>query len=232
MSRRGRRKACLAVRLKYPEPGTAKTRLGSSIGMKPACDIACAMFADLIERFQSHSDIPVIVTGSQHATIDDYRLLLRSQNVQLAGVEFMIADAPDRPTRVRRVWELLLPRFERVLQCTLDVPYYAPRQYYELIDQLSRYDVVFHPTIDDGMCPYGARTLVDLWGKVDSHEPGALRRIVNRLRRQKLTWWCADPMFDIDTIDDLAALYRWIRSRSVYQERFCPRTFKLCQKIF
>jgi len=200
--------------------------------MREACDIACAMFADLIERFQGHSDIPVIVAGSQHATVADYQMLLKDRGVKLTGVEFMIADAPDRPTRVRRVWELLLPRFERVVQCTLDVPYYSPWQYRELVYQLSRYDVVFHPTVDDGMCPYGARRIVDLWGKIDSREPGALLAIVRRLKRQKLSWWCGNPMFDIDTVDDLATLYRWIRSLSTDQERFCSRTFRLCRGIF
>jgi glycosyltransferase A (GT-A) superfamily protein (DUF2064 family) len=199
--------------------------------MEEACNVAVAMFADLVERFQKSAAVPLVVAGSQDASIEDYAALLASQGVRPNGIEFCIAEAEERTARVMRVWEILTEEFERVIQCTLDIPYFTPNQCQRLIRGLDRCDIAFHPTLDDGMCPYGLKKPFDLWTNIESRDSGALGRILQRFQDNNLVWWCGEPLFDIDTIEDLCALDRWMHCLSPEDESYCARTAKLCRSI-
>ncbi|MEK7193680.1 MAG: hypothetical protein AAB652_02720 [Patescibacteria group bacterium] len=191
-----------------------------------------AMFADLVDKFSKRKDIPTIVVGSRDASADDYREILEKETVETSRIEFHIDRHEGHAASVRDVWEILLPRFQCVVQCASDIPYYTPSQYLSLLQLLSRVDFVFHPTMDGGMCPYGSKKPVDIWSGIESQKSDALTKILNRLRNQKIRWRCANMLFDIDTANDLRILYQWMQCLHKNDPSYCPRTVKLYETIF
>lgn len=215
----------LTILTRYPAPGRSKTRLAIGTSPAVAAAIHAGMLLDTIDHFVRVPSMTVVILfpyyEPEHVSGLFYALLLKHHipihNVlTMAGIGSMNDDIAYAHTEV-------LARFPRSFVCGADMPHYQPDQYFEMVRELERADVVYHPCEDDGCCPHGVKKPFDLWKGLDSRQGGYISQFEQRCALMGLVTAQLSRMFDVDTLDDLYRLMREFGDQ-------CPHTMRAIEQ--
>lgn len=199
-------KPILLIFLKYPEPGTVKTRLAKDIGDVQAARIYKAMVERVIEKTASEAYQSILLLDPPER-IRDFQSWLGPDPVY-------------EPQPQGSLGQRLFKSFQRfstyqppsLLVIGTDCPDVDKGDIENAIRQLKTHDAVIGPACDGGYYLLGLsqaalektrdnlhRLFTDLPWSTDT----VFERTCERLQELQLTWQCLDTKRDIDTKTDL-----------------------------
>ncbi|MEW5774614.1 MAG: TIGR04282 family arsenosugar biosynthesis glycosyltransferase [Thermodesulfobacteriota bacterium] len=200
--------ARLGLLLKFPIPGQVKTRLGLAIGFRPAAELYAACVADEMHA-AARARVPVTVLHMDDAPADRYRCWLG-------------ADLPMLPQRGADLGERMLNAcadlFAAGARCVMlaggDIPELAPPDLVRAATAADLHGLALAPAGDGGYSLIAARNdspLPDIFTAMPWSTPRVLPLTLERLQAAGRTHALLPLLPDLDTRDDLAAL--WARLR-------------------
>lgn len=214
----------LTILTRFPTPGLTKTRLASQSSNGAAATIHAAMLCDTVANF-AH-DMTVVICFPHYEPDDTsgkfYGLFARHR-IPTSNVLTMQGMGKDMNGDIAYAHSEVINRFGRSVLMGSDMPHYQPDQYMDLMRSLDSHDVAYHPCEDDGCCPHGIKKPVDLWHNLNSRNDGYINSFETNCRSNKLSSHQLDPMYDVDTIEDV---YRLMREHSSE----CPLTMQAIEQ--
>ena len=192
----------LVIMARYPEEGAVKTRLARDLGPLWTLRLYRAFIEDLAGKF-----------GSLPRPLIWYYLPESSPFPQIFSRRY-----PCRPQsgsslqeRMLRIFaDLFGEGFHRVVVIGADVPHIPVEAVEDAFALLSEMDVVLRPSCDGGYHLIGLRAPADLFSKISMGTDRVLRETVERAASMGLSVHCLAPSFDVDTIEDVKWLIRFL----------------------
>ncbi len=223
------KEANLIVLARYPVPGVVKSRLGSEIGYELAADIYRAMLLDILRRFTTGIEIPILLATETEEDAEGFRRLVKEEGLPEERIEIreMLGDMYQNTVRA---YHYSLERYRKAVLLPVDLPYFSHSQFGKILNALEEVDVVFHPNVDDGCAPHSLSRFADLWTGSDSRAKGYLLSFLERMRALGLTHTSMEPLFDIDYPKDLLMFYGWMKTLPVNHQAFCPLTVEIIER--
>jgi len=192
----------LVIMARYPEEGAVKTRLARDLGPLLTLRLYRAFIDDLAGKF-----------GSLPRPLIWFYIPESSPFPQLFSRRY-----PCRPQagsslqeRMLRIFEDLFGEgFQRVVVIGADVPHIPVEAVEDAFALLSATDVVLRPSCDGGYHLIGLRAAGDLFSRISMGTNRVLRETVERAASMGLSAHCLAPSFDVDTIEDVKRLIRFL----------------------
>ena len=223
------KEANLIVLARYPTPGIVKTRLGGDIGYELAADIYKAMLIDILRRFTTLTDVPILLSVNVEGSVDDFERLMFEAGLSSDTIE--IHQTPgDMYQKTVEAYRYSLERYRKAILLPVDLPYFSPEQFGRMVKELENADVVFHPNTDDGCAPHSLSRFADLWTDSDSRARGYILSFLERTKALGLKHVAMEPLFDIDYVKDLLMFFGWMKALPRNHSAFCPSTVEILEK--
>lgn len=201
--------ATLGLMLKFPIPGQVKTRLGRDIGYRPAAELYAACVADEIYA-AARAQAPLAIFHTDDAPPARYRCWLG------ADLPLFLQRGDDLGERMLNACTDL---FAAGARCALllggDVPELAPPDLARAAAAATRHGLALAPAGDGGYTLLAARhdaLLPDIFTAMPWSTPQVLDLTRERLIAAGRTHVLLPLLPDLDTRDDLAALWRRLRA--------------------
>ena len=191
---------CLAVMLKYPEPGRVKTRLGRVIGMSQAARLYRGFVLRLMESCKSVG-YEVVLSCHPDRPVHDYKKWLGS------GYRFVVQDGDDLGLNMMGCFERVFGMgFKRVVLVGSDLPHLSMGYMKTAIQRLESNDVVVGPARDGGYYLLGMSQ--DAFSPVFFQDiswsgPDVFSRTMEIVEDNNLKSFILPCLRDVDTVDDL-----------------------------
>lgn len=219
----------LGLFAKFPEPGRVKTRLAERIGPLAAADLAVAMTADLLQRFQGAADQRRL--GYAPATLEA-ELYFQ----QAAGPAWEVWPQPecDLGGRMHAFFSAANPEPDDLaVLIGSDSPSLPEAIVAEAFTRLRDADCVLGPATDGGYYLIGCRGApAAIFRDVDWSQPTVLSQTVQRAAEHSLRLAELPPWYDIDTLQDLQMLAGHLRlSQAAGGNAVAPRTAPVLERI-
>lgn len=193
--------AVLYIAARAPQPGFAKTRLGTAIGHEAANLLYAAFLRDLAARFAS-APFPV---GWYVTPEDAWETLAPLVQPHVGPV--LIQGPGDWGVRQQALFNEAPSRGEtRAILVASDSPQLGVEVVTEAFALLERHDLVLGPVDDGGYYLVGMRGPWPVLGGVPMSTRTVLAEIVARAEQLGLSVALVEPTFDVDEADDLARL--------------------------
>ena len=204
----------LLIVARRPEPGAAKTRLGAVVGMAAAASLYRAFLADLAARYAPG---PGVDFGWAFcpASCDFRKLLIGLTGRQpAAGTRFVAQTGDSLNDRLTNLFRWAVEHgYERTAIMASDSPQLRIEEVVPVFGLLERHDVALGRVHDGGYYLIGQRGVRDLLSDLPMSAADAADAVVERARQLGLTTGELPPTFDVDVVDDLAALRESLRER-------------------
>jgi uncharacterized protein len=192
----------LVIMARYPEEGTVKTRLARDLGPRVTQRLYRAFLDDLAEKF-----------GFLHRPLIWYYIPASSPFPQLFSHRFACRpqSGSSLQERMLRIFEDLFPEgYQKVVVIGADVPHIPVEAVDEAFASLNAMDVVFRPSLDGGYHLIGLKTVQDLFSGIAMSTDRVLRETIERAVSMGLSVHNLAPSFDIDGIEDVRQLRRYL----------------------
>jgi len=203
-SREGHPTHCeaLVIMARYPEEGAVKTRLALDLGPSWTLRLYRAFIDDLAGKFgclQRPLIWCYLPKSSPFPQLFSQRYSCRPQS----GTSLQ--------QRMLRIFEDLFGEgFQRVVVIGADVPHIPVEAVEDAFALLSATDVVLRPSCDGGYHLIGLRAAGDLFSRISMGTNRVLRETVERAASMGLSVHCLAPSFDVNTIEDVKRLIRFL----------------------
>jgi len=197
--------SAVALFVRHPVPGRVKTRLALELGDGNACDLYCAMVADIIDQIQG-SALP---------------LHLFHDGQDAAGLPAAWLSAADAVVRQQgdTLGERMTSSFEslfssgreRVILIGSDIPAIDAPLLQSADAASATFDVVLSPALDGGYCLVASNRAgfnAMIFRNIPWSTAGVLEATLDRCTAEGLTCRLLDPRQDIDTLADIRAYCR------------------------
>ena len=192
----------LVIMARYPEEGAVKTRVARDLGRRATIDLYRAFLFDLAEKF-----------GRGPRPLIWYYLPETSPFPGLFPAPFSC-----RPQRGDTLQERMLGIFRdlfedeygKIVVIGSDVPHIPVRAVDEAFAFLDSADVVLRPSLDGGYHLIGLAAPRDLFSGIPMGTDRVLRQTADRARSMELTVRCLEPSFDVDTVEDVKKLSKFL----------------------
>lgn len=188
----------LCVFSKRPRPGEVKTRLAHDLGDELACQLYERWLIEVIESHRGRAYELYLAYTPPHA---------RHYFETLVGHRCFPQQGDDLGARMRDAINRLLGRFDRVALIGCDVPGITDETVEESFHLLDDHDVVLGPAFDGGYYLIALKEPIDLFSGVPWGSSRVLQATLLKTAEQRLVPACLEAKRDIDTIQDLEALY-------------------------
>jgi rSAM/selenodomain-associated transferase 1 len=186
--------------------GHVKTRLARALGPKRAADLAAAMFRDVWQTVSSCPGVhPVLATLQPdiHCAGD-----ARSEcPVQIPPDDILLQGDGDLGARLESIFCQALANAPGAITVGADTPLLTSSHLHQALHALATHDAVIGPCPDGGFyllalraCPCG------LFSGLPWSTPETADATKRRLEARGFSVQELDPLFDVDTPDDLALL--------------------------
>jgi len=191
----------VAIFCKAPVPGYVKSRLSVDVGPETAAAVYRCCTEHVVWNVR-HSGLDNVVFIDPPETMPAFHDWL--------GGLMAVQRGDDLGERMQNaVNELLLHRYERVIIVGTDVPFLEPELMHEAAMLLNDVDVVIGPAFDGGYYLIGMNgARPDLFRGITWSTPTVLEQTRAICRLQGWTMAELDPLRDIDTKQDLDAIFR------------------------
>jgi uncharacterized protein len=192
----------LGIYVKYPDPGTVKTRLAADLGNERAAEMYRAFVSDSIVRFQTAGDRRFLcyspATKEAEAWFED-----------LAGSNYELWPQPDGS---------LTPRLSGFFEFAhnlgakgsvvigSDSPTIPASFVDQAFEHLNLRDAVLGPATDGGYYLLGLRKPLPIFDTIDWSTRRVLRQTIRRLEQNQASLALLPPWYDVDTREDLDLL--------------------------
>lgn len=204
---------CVLFFVKYPDPGTVKTRLGEVLGHENAAALYRHFVQDLmLELGRVQADLRVMHAPGDDVTARRFKEWLGPQHRYLPQV------GSDLGVRMRHAFdEAFAAGYERVVLMGSDVPDYPHELVQKALDDLHQHDVVIGPANDGGYYLIGFRRDTyrpDVFEGIAWSTPEVFEVTRERLQEARCDTLRLPDWNDVDTMWDLNVLYRNNRNSS------------------
>lgn len=219
----------LGLFAKFPEPGRVKTRLAERIGPRAAANLAVAMTADLLQRFQGAADRRRL--GYAPATLEAEQYFR-----QATGPAWELWPQPERDLggRMHAFFAAANPGPNDVtVLIGSDSPSLPEAFVAEAFTRLQDVDCVLGPATDGGYYLIGCRGApAAIFREVDWSQPTVLSQTVQRAAEHSVRLAELPPWYDIDTLQDLQMLsgHLWLSQAAGGNVR-SPKTALVVERI-
>jgi rSAM/selenodomain-associated transferase 1 len=210
----------LVIMARYPGEGAVKTRLARDLGPQVTLRLYRAFIDDLAGKF-----------GSRSRPLIWYYLPASSPFPQLFSRRFACRpqSGSSLQERMLRIFEELFGEgCKRVVVIGADVPHIPAEAVDEAFSLLDAADVVLRPSRDGGYHLIGLTSPWDLFSGIPMSTDRVLLDTTERAESMGLSVHCLAPSFDVDTVDDLKRLSRFLETT----EDPLPRTRQVMAEIF
>lgn len=192
----------LVIMARYPEEGAVKTRLARDLGQRATLDLYRAFLFDLEEKF-----------GRGPRPLIWYYLPEKSPFPELFPDPFSC-----RPQRGDTLQERMLGIFRelfeegygKIVVIGADVPHIPVRAVDQAFAFLDGADVVLRPSMDGGYHLIGLTAPRDLFSGIPMGTDRVFRQTADRARSMELAVRCLEPSFDVDTVEDIKNLSKFL----------------------
>ncbi len=190
----------LYVIARAPRPGSAKTRLGRTIGHERAVTLYRAFLQDLAARFSGAPFALGWYVTPPDAWAEISPLVGESGQVLFQG-------EGDLTERQRELFRGAAGRGEeRTVLIASDSPHLTVEVVEDAFRRLERQDLVFGPTYDGGYYLIGMRGYHDVLQETPMSVGTELDGIVARARLSGLSVGLLETTFDVDVVEDIRHL--------------------------
>jgi hypothetical protein len=192
----------LAIVAKYPETGNVKTRLAQHIGAELAGQLYMSFIRDLETKF---SQGPRPLFWAYTPADRDFSSLVNS------GCQCFPQEGEHLGARLQNIFRRLFRQgYQRVAIMSSDSPQ-MPREWIdETFAHLTQADVVFAPADDGGYNLIGMKHEHDLFTGIHMSTPQVLADTLERARALNLSAHLLPASFDVDVIEDVEKLRRFL----------------------
>lgn len=186
--------------------GHVKTRLARALGPKRAADLAAAMFCDVWRTVSSCPEVrPVLATLPPEI---QYAGDTPSEcHVQVSADDTLLQGDGDLGARLENIFRQALATAPAAIAVGADTPLLTSAHLEQTLDELATHDAVIGPCPDGGFyllalraCPPG------LFSGLPWSTPETACATKRRLKTRGFSVQVLDPLFDVDTPDDLVLL--------------------------
>ncbi len=196
-------RTAIVVMVKYPKPGSVKTRLGRQIGMEKAAVLYRGFVRTMLATCRSTCFDTVISCHPDHP-VSHYRAWLGS------GCDFMVQKGADLGQKMRDAFENAFALgFDRVILTGSDLPHLPAAIIEEAAQRTGMCDVVIGPAKDGGYYLV-AMTQEDFFPEMFDHipwsTPDVLHITLKKLAAARRKPILLTAMRDIDSQEDLNAV--------------------------
>jgi uncharacterized protein len=186
--------------------GHVKSRLAGALGPKRAADLAAAMFHDVWRTVSSCPGVrPVLAT--LEPGINCFGDVLRECPVQVSADDILLQGAGDLGARLESIFRQALATAPAAIAVGADTPLLTSAHLQKALQVLATHDAVIGPCPDGGFyllalrsCPPG------LFSGLAWSTPQTAYATKRRLEGRGFSVQELDPLFDVDTPDDLVLL--------------------------
>ncbi|HEU6436835.1 MAG TPA: TIGR04282 family arsenosugar biosynthesis glycosyltransferase [Nitratidesulfovibrio sp.] len=209
---------CVLFFVKYPEPGTVKTRLAAVMGAEPAAAMYRHFVQDMLsELVQVKADLRICcdtdaMPGSPQDALAACKAWLGPQHV------YQPQQGDDLGARMRTALaDAYAAGYERVVVLGSDIPDFPHELAQKALDDLDLHDAVIGPAFDGGYYLIGFRRdrfLPGVFDGVDWSGSSVYAATMERLEAARLDVVRLPEWNDVDTMWDLNVLYRTNRNSS------------------
>ncbi|MBM83500.1 MAG: hypothetical protein CMJ78_23320 [Planctomycetaceae bacterium] len=217
----------LGIFAKHPVAGTVKTRLAAETDASFATDLYTAFLSDLTARLRDLADERVIGFAPNADSAREYFTALADSQYQLwvqpdGGLGERISAFLDFAQRGVA---------DRVVLIGSDSPT-LPRSYLEkAFAALESNDVVIGPATDGGYYLIGlAKAPGAIFDEIEWSGSSVLNQTVTAIARQGDSLAVLDPWYDVDTLEDVHALWGHLQAWKLGGLEPCPQTFELLER--
>jgi rSAM/selenodomain-associated transferase 1 len=195
-------KEALVVLARYPGEGAVKKRLEKDLGASKTLRLYRAFLDDLAEKFGTGSrPLFWFYTPAESPFAELFRGRFACRPQCGAGLA----------ERQLHVFETLFrDGFHRVVVIGTDVPHIPVEAVDEAFASLNARDVVFRPSFDGGYHLVGLKAAWDLFRGIAMSTDRVFRETLERAVSMGLSIHCLAPSFDIDTIQDVKRLRKFL----------------------
>jgi len=199
----------LIVFVKAPRKGQVKTRLAAQIGEEFALRLYQAMVKDLMENIQPAREYDIHVLVWPHGTENvvrnwlDWNGYISSQGSGDLGKKLFLAFKKS-----------FRKGYKRVIIIGSDLPGISSDLISSGLKRLHKYPLVLGPAVDGGYYLIGLNSLQpQLFSAMNWSTSGVLRETIRRAQQSDLSFQLLKELRDIDTFEDVAALWKIIQNR-------------------
>ncbi len=185
----------LVVFAKYPEPGEVKTRIGKVIGMEQSAKMCQCFLKDLINK-NSNQDYDLYLSFLGQKYKEKYRKLFPEAILYVQRGKGM-------EDNLMLTFEDLLDDYDKVILIGCDAPQVGPDVIKSALKALESYDVVIGPASDGGYYLLGLRKFHRIFKGLPWGESILLKKTIEKLKDNNLTYIFLREFDDIDNIDEL-----------------------------
>ncbi len=196
-------RTAVIVMVKYPQPGSVKTRLGREIGMKKACDLYREFVRVLLKTCRTTRFDTVISCHPDHP-VSDFREWLGP------GFRYLMQHGPDLGHKMRDAFEQAFSLgYDRVILTGSDLPHLPGAAIEAAAQKTGTCDVVIGPALDGGYyltAMTKGRFYPDMFDDIPWSTADVLDITMEKLAAGNRISALLKPLRDIDTLADLTAV--------------------------
>ena len=187
-------------------PGHVKTRLARALGPERAADLAVAMFLDVWQTVSScHEVRPVLAT--LQPDLDSAEHARSEWPVQISTDDILLQGEGDLGARLENIFRQALATAPAAIAVGADTPLLTSAHLQKALQGLATHDAVIGPCPDGGFYLLALRTCPrGLFSGLPWSTPETAHATKRRLEARGFSVQELDPLFDVDTPDDLALL--------------------------
>lgn len=180
--------------------GTVKTRLARALGPKRAADLAEAMFHDVWRTVSSCPGVRPVLATLQQKTSSEFPIQLSSEDILLQG-------DGDLGARLESIFRQALATAPAAIAVGADTPLLTSAHLQQTLHALATHDAVIGPCPDGGFYLLALRACSPgLFSGLPWSTPETAYATKRRLEMRGFSVEELDPLFDVDTPDDLVLL--------------------------
>jgi len=202
--------------VKNPERGGVKTRIAVTLGQNVARDLYRNFILDMLSALQS-AGFPIIICYYPEDALDDLKRIVGT------GYAFQPQYGEDLGERMKNgMVDSFAQGFDRAIVMGSDIPDLPGAFIQESFAALETYDSVIGPSFDGGYYLIGFKQesfLPKAFQGIEWGTDSVLTRTLDIFGANQRTAYLLPPLRDIDTVEDLKALFEKHKDIS-----HCPRT--------
>jgi len=199
----------ICIFAKPPVPSEVKTRLIPALGAVGAARLASAMLQDVWSTVVASCPVvrPILATTRP----GEFPVLVRKTDIWLQG-------DGDLGERIERIIKRGLEQSASVIAIGADTPGFTATHLGAALECLESHDAVLGPSTDGGFYLIGLRRCPrGLFASIPWSTGATRKALKERLRLYDLSVAELEPLFDVDTPEDIATLGDYLAAHSSVQ---------------
>jgi rSAM/selenodomain-associated transferase 1 len=205
---------CIVFLVRYPEKGSVKTRLATTLGDEHAVGLYTCFILDMLATLETTSATICLCYTPDHAE-GHFRTWLGNHHL------YMAQQGHDLGERMRHAFQDAFQKgFERVLILGSDLPDLPSYCIIRAFDQLQTFDSVIGPSGDGGYYALGfqrATFCPEVFQDILWSHSSVCAETLKKLEQKNVTFFVLPSWNDIDNLDELQQWYT--RNRSAQTTR-------------